>query len=394
MTTKRRPTWFYPAIAFGATLCLGLAAIAAFAVLYFTMLAPTTPPAPVAAVAGPPTAIPTIALPPTFTPTATLLPTETPAATPTGLPTATPIPLGQINLEPLLIQPGDLPSGYVGGQIRRTLPAMFDGVPPSQNKIYQELTVDGHTKGGVSVMLYETLAEQSNAYAFLLDGMDGDTIHAKPVEGVGNMAHVIALAPGVVAGVAIDPLGDILFSRCGAVVLIRMTFLKAGLEVDQLSAYAQRLDQRLAAVVCKDAAPPVIPEAGNTESMIRESLGSGRLMEYFLDKELGIITIRFLMSDGNTPQVIQQGARLAVTHIVRDIATGIDQYQTVSISGALPITDAFGNTTIEDVLHLTYRSETIQKINWANFNSGNIFVIADVAYVYPRFVDKFGGNAR
>lgn len=251
MTTKRRPTWFYPAIAFGATLCLGLAAIAAFAVLYFTMLAPTTPPAPVAAVAGPPTAIPTIALPPTFTPTATLLPTETPAATPTGLPTATPalVPLGQINLEPLLIQPGDLPSGYTGAQIRKMLPPMYDGIPATQNQIHQDFAINGQTKGGVAIMLYDTVADSNVAYSFLLDGMNSDLIHSQPVAGVGTRADVVVIS--LLTGAPIDMGGDLIFVRCTAVVSIRMTVLSRGMESDQLAAYAQRLDQRLAQAVCR-----------------------------------------------------------------------------------------------------------------------------------------------
>jgi hypothetical protein len=55
--------------------------------------------------------------------------------------------LKNIDLAPLLTQPGDLPTGMTGGQIGTTLPGMDGNIARPTNMVYQELAEDGRLAG-------------------------------------------------------------------------------------------------------------------------------------------------------------------------------------------------------------------------------------------------------
>lgn len=195
-----------------------------------------------------------------LTATIASLPTSTPLATHTSVPTDTPqhtatptrVPLSELDLEPLLIVPGDLPAGFSGAQIRDVLPPMFDGVPETDNQISQQFERDGEGAGSVNVMLYSAGVDREAVYARILDGFaepeDGSNIKVvrENIAEVGEMAE----AETIEASVLSTPLNtaDLTFVRCGAVVHIRL--FGTSKMVDIVS-YARRLDRRLMAVVCR-----------------------------------------------------------------------------------------------------------------------------------------------
>ncbi len=177
--------------------------------------------------------------------TNTLVPTNT--SVPTS--TSTPVALDTIDLSTILIQPGDLPAGASGAQIRTEPPAMFDEMPVGVNHIYQQFEYSGKVAGGVSVFIYEDSEDIDKGYLFLLDGL-GD--EAQELKGVGEKAHVISTdIPGSTASGLGMNFSDLVFERCYAVVHIRMTFTG---DIDAISAYAQSLDNRLKELVCTNDA--------------------------------------------------------------------------------------------------------------------------------------------
>jgi hypothetical protein len=141
--------------------------------------------------------------------------------------------LAETNLEPLLIQPGDLPTGLSAGQVRDRAPAMFGDAPQPTKAINQKLQSSGSDAGSVTVLLYDDLADVSAAYAEVTQGFSGA---AQSYEGLGEQAKTDAIA-GVV--------GDFVFTRCHAVVHMRIIA-----PLDDTAAYAKRLDGRLKDVVC------------------------------------------------------------------------------------------------------------------------------------------------
>lgn len=140
--------------------------------------------------------------------------------------------LTEVNLESLLIQPGDLPPGITGAQVRTEPPAMFDGIAPATKTIYQQFAKDSAQYGGVGVFLYDDPAQLSLGYDFITKGMGTG---ATPVE-VGERAVAIT---------GLLDFSEVAFARCAAVAHIRLTG-----DLDTVVAYAQRLDKRLQAAVC------------------------------------------------------------------------------------------------------------------------------------------------
>lgn len=165
-------------------------------------------------------------------PPATITPTIIPTAMP---PTA--IPLSAIDLEPLLIQSGDLPAGIEGAQVRDVAPAMFDGMPKAAKTIIQQFAQGVDQIGGVSVFLYDKDNDRESAYQFIAKGMS----NSDALTDTGDRA--IVSKP-----IAAINFVDILFQRCAAVVHIRMS--GEDLDRDAATIYARRLDKRLLGVVC------------------------------------------------------------------------------------------------------------------------------------------------
>lgn len=181
-------------------------------------------------------------LPPTqtFTPTPTL--TNTPQ--PTSTSTSTLIPLSEINLEPLLIQQGDLPSGFSGAQVSDLPPKMFQGMPKAANKIDQRFQKEGEAAGGVAVFLYETGADIEKAYSYLLEGM-GENLET--VQNIGDAAQ-LTYSKLTLFTFGDNDGGDLAFKRCSGVIHIRMV---NNVIKENLISYATRLDKRLSLVICR-----------------------------------------------------------------------------------------------------------------------------------------------
>lgn len=163
-----------------------------------------------------------------------------PAALPTTLPAPTAVPLDQIDLESLMVQPGDLPAGVSGAQVRDVAPKMFDGMPGALKTAYQQFARGDQPAGGVVVFLYEADADRDQGYGFILGGMGTTTA----VEGVGEQATATEPSKEVAAVLNFT---DLLFQRCHAVAHIRMTGADTAASI---AAYAKRLDKRLSSVAC------------------------------------------------------------------------------------------------------------------------------------------------
>lgn len=167
------------------------------------------------------------------TPVAMPLPTEQPTA----------IPIESIELEPLLIQTGDLPAGVEGAQVRDTPPAMFKDMPAATKAIYQQFARGSKQIGGVAVFLYTTPADQDQGYKLLVDGMGEVNV----VADIGEQASITKEDPKATSlGISF---WDLLFRRCAAIAHIRLT--GDGIDDATVIAYAKRLDKRLAAVTCQ-----------------------------------------------------------------------------------------------------------------------------------------------
>ena len=152
------------------------------------------------------------------------------------------MPLGEIDLGPLLIVEGDLPEHLDGELVAYGETFRFDreGVTPADNLVSQafyNLETEG-PRGGVAVYVYEDAAVASRVYGEIVVGMTGlagqfsefreDVGERAKLENNGNDNLPLA------------------FVRCHAFVEV---FMQTPRETD-IVRFAQRLDERLGAVVC------------------------------------------------------------------------------------------------------------------------------------------------
>jgi len=183
----------------------------------------------------------------------TATPMDTLQATDTPQPTTTPLPLGELDIASLLVRDGDLPAGYSGGQIRDEAPSMFGECPAPVLAAYRQVAKNEETVGGVTVLLYESTQDITDAYTLIADGMTSDVALEGLTENVYETSDIGDEA--LVSAMSLTALGkthenlDLLFSRCQAVVHVR---LSGTLNEDAIIAYGKRLDSRLQPVVCQE----------------------------------------------------------------------------------------------------------------------------------------------
>ncbi len=152
------------------------------------------------------------------------------------------VPLAEVELEPLLTQPCDLPSGLAASQIRDEAPAMFTAVPEPQKAVHQQFERNGETQGGVTVLLYDTPEDVDEAYNLVAQGMPATRAY---IPGVGAAAVGGNLKVNR-RSVQFESV-ELVFVRCHAVVHVRITGTH---RLDDASAYAKRLDKQLQEKVC------------------------------------------------------------------------------------------------------------------------------------------------
>ena len=178
--------------------------------------------------------------------TLTPLPTITPYSTPFS--TLTQNQLADITLESILIKPGDLPEGYTGGQVSDTLPTYLDGLAYPVKQIYQEFNNNNVSAGGVAVMVFNDDSSLSNTLfglAYILGpselvDINGETMYL--TKDLFCSATVSGTYRAEIEGM------DGYFKRCNRIVHDRMI---GKLDQDYITAYAEKLDERLTPLVCR-----------------------------------------------------------------------------------------------------------------------------------------------
>jgi len=154
---------------------------------------------------------------------------------------ATEIPLAELDLEPLLLEDGDLPADFKGADIRHTIEeAPFSELPPAAQAIVQAINgYNQDTSNWVYILLYEDLDDLQEAFEQLVSKSYKFTEGAEPIDGIGEQArfekdefafHYI-------------PYEKVAFTRCNALVYIETS--------TDTQNYARRLDSRLKETVCR-----------------------------------------------------------------------------------------------------------------------------------------------
>lgn len=171
-----------------------------------------------------------------FTPTPKTIPSSTPEPTPTL------IPFSELNLEDILLLPGDLPDEFTMQQISSEYPYLHFPANITPDQVLQmKLRAGDYASDGVVIILFKSIDDVTEIYP-----------KAKTLWKVYNSDEVTDVGENVSANTDIIMgvrSSQILFTRCNALVYIDLFSPSASLDVANI--YAARLDERLSELVCR-----------------------------------------------------------------------------------------------------------------------------------------------
>lgn len=136
-----------------------------------------------------------------------------------------------------------------------------------------------------------------------------------------------------------------------------------------------------------------IAEAANSacagvEAKIVQVLGTSNRqvpkISHFATTKNSII-INFSVDDNITQNLIKFGAKDDIEKILKAVQSSGCDYDEIRMIGTFPMSDKFGNSAEVKVLQVSYKRSTVNRINWVNFLSDNIYDIADSLWLHPAF---------
>jgi hypothetical protein len=156
----------------------------------------------------------------------------------------TPEQISGLNLESIIIQPGDLPENYQYGSPTSAVPERFKDYPQAHYQISVEITNRGSWAGDTTIFLYSDANDIEAAVN--PNGTAYDPSNA--LEGLGEKSSFLKFSiPYGTGGSTLDGV-NALWNRCSAVVEIRIVTRND----DEIKDYALLLDKRIAPLVCNN----------------------------------------------------------------------------------------------------------------------------------------------
>jgi hypothetical protein len=140
--------------------------------------------------------------------------------------------------------------------------------------------------------------------------------------------------------------------------------------------------------------PPTATQSPETilRNLLQDALGSGnrdipRIKEVSVGYlgDPGILFVNFAINDNLSESWIKRGARIDTMDIVEAIASEGFEYTEIWIEGTFSMVDVYGNTEEDEVIKVFYDRDTVELINWDNFISDNIYIVADDVWIHPAF---------
>jgi hypothetical protein len=126
--------------------------------------------------------------------------------------------------------------------------------------------------------------------------------------------------------------------------------------------------------------------------LVAEALGTSnrdvpRLTDFSWDADRSEIAVTFAAQDDFTEDMIKRGIQIDIVNILRTIQKSNTPipYKSIVVVATFPLVDVYGNTKESNVVIATYARENLDKVNWDNFLTDNIYKIAnqDSLFIHP-----------
>ena len=97
--------------------------------------------------------------------------------------------------------------------------------------------------------------------------------------------------------------------------------------------------------------------------------------------ENGDITITWSLQRYSTPALTESNAQIDAVNILKTLKKNKTRYIYVILIGMFPPSIANNNSTEQEVLNLGFNKSRLDKVNWEEFPSSDVFNLADVAFI-------------
>ena len=97
------------------------------------------------------------------------------------------------------------------------------------------------------------------------------------------------------------------------------------------------------------------------------------------------LVVQWAINDNLTSGMVSRGARLDIHNMLEVIADGQEPYTSVFLRGTFSLVDRLGNASEANVVEATFTKSTIDRINFENFLTDNVYVVAEDTDIHPEF---------
>lgn len=97
------------------------------------------------------------------------------------------------------------------------------------------------------------------------------------------------------------------------------------------------------------------------------------------------VLVTFDVAENLTLGMSRRGAQIDVKSILEGVDDSGFDFESVFIHGMAPLVDRFGHKSRDTVINVGYDRATVDRINWENMLTDNIYVVADSAVIHPQF---------
>jgi hypothetical protein len=136
------------------------------------------------------------------------------------------------------------------------------------------------------------------------------------------------------------------------------------------------------------AAPPAEPTSTTPPGPTPPSVKEFSINEQPGPDGTDLVSATYKIGENLTEGLTKDTARIETSQILQYAVAKYPNLTEVDVHARADMTDEYGNSKEEEVATLTYSRATLNRINWQNFNTNNMWniPIADSADVAPAFL--------
>lgn len=175
-------------------------------------------------------------------------------------------------------------------------------------------------------------------------------------------------------------------AKVGRAVFLSILVTCCGRQTAKTESIAAATITTPVSIITISLAATLDPKVALRESMIQalgtDHGGSPRLTKIsYSEPEAGDITITWAINDDVSQNSRKVGAQIDATNILKVLENNKTRFIYVILIGTFSTQDGHGSTTEIQVMSLGFNKSKLDRINWEDFQSSDVYDMADIADV-------------